>query len=108
MRYSPSLRGVQDDRRNTGRAFVGRPTIDAPGFEHRSPGGVAGAPGDTYWTGMRRARQERSERDDPPDSTALGHIEERLRIGAPLLMRLRDRKSTRLNSSHANISYAVF
>src|SRR3712207_9017905 len=26
----------------------------------------------------------------------------------PLLERLKDRKSTRLNSSHANISYAVF
>src|SRR3712207_7524524 len=28
--------------------------------------------------------------------------------GAPPRMRLADRKSTRLNSSHANISYAVF
>src|SRR3712207_8128000 len=27
---------------------------------------------------------------------------------APAAVRLRDRKSTRLNSSHANISYAVF
>src|SRR5207245_8240487 len=66
--------------------------IDAPGFEPRSPGGVAGASGDTYWTGMRRASQERSKRDDPPHSAALGHIEERLRIGAPLLMRLRAAK----------------
>src|SRR3712207_7027370 len=29
-------------------------------------------------------------------------------LGAPLLARGIDRKSTRLNSSHANISYAVF
>src|SRR3712207_8503886 len=30
------------------------------------------------------------------------------RAGAPLDLALQDRKSTRLNSSHANISYAVF
>src|SRR3712207_7583335 len=29
-------------------------------------------------------------------------------IGAAIAQRLTDRKSTRLNSSHANISYAVF
>src|SRR3712207_8503578 len=32
----------------------------------------------------------------------------RLGLAAPLRDRRRDRKSTRLNSSHANISYAVF
>src|SRR3712207_7618299 len=32
----------------------------------------------------------------------------RLRAGADRGVLLRDRKSTRLNSSHANISYAVF
>src|SRR3712207_6914474 len=32
----------------------------------------------------------------------------RLKILGPLEARLLDRKSTRLNSSHANISYAVF
>src|SRR4051812_49775162 len=30
------------------------------------------------------------------------------RVGADLLAHLRDRKSTRLNSSHMSISYAVF
>src|SRR3712207_7383158 len=30
------------------------------------------------------------------------------RLGAAAAQRTRDRKSTRLNSSHANISYAVF
>src|SRR3712207_7897203 len=30
------------------------------------------------------------------------------RVGEEPLFQLRDRKSTRLNSSHANISYAVF
>src|SRR3712207_8781075 len=32
----------------------------------------------------------------------------RLAAGDGAVVRLRDRKSTRLNSSHANISYAVF
>src|SRR3712207_7745913 len=33
---------------------------------------------------------------------------ELLQVAPPRLARLEDRKSTRLNSSHANISYAVF
>src|SRR3712207_6856764 len=38
-----------------------------------------------------------------------GREEERRRVrGHPRPQRVRDRKSTRLNSSHANISYAVF
>src|SRR3712207_8757603 len=37
--------------------------------------------------------------------TAFSHAEEKLRFAAHFLG---DRKSTRLNSSHANISYAVF
>src|SRR5512132_553031 len=89
MLYSPSLRRVQDDRGNTGRAFVGGRAIDAPGFEQRLRGGVGAAGRDTYWPGMRSARQERPERDDPPHPTALGHVEERLRIGLPPLMGLR-------------------
>src|SRR3712207_7454470 len=40
------------------------------------------------------------------------HFERRLALGEALAhlayLRKRDRKSTRLNSSHANISYAVF
>src|SRR3712207_8912540 len=32
----------------------------------------------------------------------------RLLVGVPKRLSVRDRKSTRLNSSHANISYAVF
>src|SRR5712691_3210071 len=92
MLHSPSLRRVQDDRGNTGRAFVGRRAIDAPGFEQRPRAGVGAAGGDTYWPGMRSARQERPERDDPPHSTALGHIEERLRIGLPPLVGLRAAK----------------
>src|SRR4029453_4007791 len=84
--HSTSLRRVQDDRGNAGRAFVGRTTIDAPGFEQRARGGVGAAGGDTYRPGMRSARQERPERDDPPHPAALGHIEERLRIGPPPLM----------------------
>src|SRR3712207_7369620 len=45
----------------------------------------------------RRMRHQKEERgDDPPHQTA------------PIRHRWTDRKSTRLNSSHANISYAVF
>src|SRR5258708_34277462 len=83
MLHAPSLRRVQDDRGNTGRAFVGRTMIDAPGFEQRPRAGVGAAGVDTYWSGMRSARQERPERDDPPHPTALGHMEERLLIGLP-------------------------
>ena len=39
MLHCPSLRRVQDHRGNTGRAFVGRRTINAPGFEQRPRGG---------------------------------------------------------------------
>src|SRR5712691_8107502 len=92
MLHSPSLRRVQDDRGNTGRAFVGRRAIDAPGFEQRSRGGIGAAGRDTYWPGMRSAREPRAERNDPPHPTALGHIEERGRIRAPLVMGLRAAK----------------
>src|SRR3712207_7768563 len=43
----------------------------------------------------------------PPDD-AVGHRRAERRRGARRDHRVRDRKSTRLNSSHANISYAVF
>src|SRR3712207_8240753 len=46
---------------------------------------------------------ERRERVEDPDRPLV--VPEHL--GQPLV-RARDRKSTRLNSSHANISYAVF
>src|SRR6266436_1327262 len=86
MRHSTSLRGVQDDRGNPGRAFVARPTVNAPGLEHRPPGGVGAASRDTDWTRVRSAGQERPERDDPRHPTAFGHVEERLGVGAPPLM----------------------
>src|SRR5712691_4524035 len=92
MLHSPSLRRVQDDRGNTRRTFVGRRTINAPGFEQRPRGGVGAAGRDPYGPGMRSARQERPERDDPPHPTALGHVKERLRIGVPSLMGLRAAK----------------
>jgi hypothetical protein len=41
---------------------------------------------------MRSAGQQRAERDDPLHSTALGHTEERVRVGAPFLMRFRARE----------------
>src|SRR2546430_11892676 len=42
-------------------------------------------------------------RRGPPRAAAL-----RSRLGAPMRHRPQDRKSTRLNSSHSQISYAVF
>src|SRR3712207_7783023 len=51
----------------------------------------------------------------PPLNVSLPHTEVRvptvwgpLEVPPPDMWRLLDRKSTRLNSSHANISYAVF
>src|SRR3712207_8998007 len=55
-----------------------------------------------------RRRRGRLPPDDAPDPR---RAELRPRDAGPRLARLaaaRDRKSTRLNSSHANISYAVF
>src|SRR3712207_7694154 len=49
----------------------------------------------------RVASGDRPERVTP-DDRVLHHLER------PLLAGRRDRKSTRLNSSHANISYAAF
>src|SRR3712207_7131798 len=54
----------------------------------------------------RLARQPREGR---PPRGRLGRRGGRLRLPRPARRpRARDRKSTRLNSSHANISYAVF
>src|SRR3712207_7866285 len=50
---------------------------------------------------LRRALLHQDGREEDEH----GHLEE-LRL--PVLERRLDRKSTRLNSSHANISYAVF
>src|SRR3712207_8112066 len=49
---------------------------------------------------------------DGPEAEEAGMSRERARIieedGVVAVVRLEDRKSTRLNSSHANIAYAVF
>src|SRR5688500_16657448 len=88
MLHCPSLRRVQDHRGNTGWAFVGRRTVNGPGFEQRTRGRSGAADRDTYRPSMRSAGQERPKRDEPPHPTALGHIEQCLRIGAPSLMGL--------------------
>src|SRR3712207_8106267 len=51
---------------------------------------------------LRPARRPRAELLD------LDRAAGRLLARQPVRLRVRDRKSTRLNSSHANISYAVF
>src|SRR3712207_8774001 len=62
-----------------------------------------------------RAPGERPRAAPPPERPGLAprHIDAATRGGPPgpplrVLRPVRDRKSTRLNSSHANISYAVF
>src|SRR3712207_7682609 len=84
------------------------PGLAAPG----AIGGASGVPGPTD----TRARSHHDETDlsaDGPRQPATGFIhgrsdefdEELIRNPADCRV---DRKSTRLNSSHANISYAVF
>src|SRR3712207_7895568 len=48
------------------------------------------------------------ERARPAGAERGGQRDPRLAVGRPTPRLGRDRKSTRLNSSHANISYAVF
>src|SRR3712207_6984829 len=72
-----------------------------------------------YTTLFRSRGGRRAVRADPPDGdqravrhpvgSALDHRHHRHAVAAgPGAPRRVDRKSTRLNSSHANISYAVF
>src|SRR5215203_6388431 len=56
-----------------------------------------------YTTLFRSRRREAVAHGDRGDRLRVGHHGRLLPGGRP-----RDRKSTRLNSSHANISYAVF
>src|SRR3712207_6980017 len=64
---------------------------------------------ETDRTGREAAPQERVEHDRASD---VRHDQDELEQRGELDLRVRarpgDRKSTRLNSSHANISYAVF
>src|SRR3712207_6899783 len=46
--------------------------------------------------------------EPPPDGVGVLDLGRRVRPVAQLVLEPQDRKSTRLNSSHANISYAVF
>src|SRR3712207_8629500 len=59
-----------------------------------------------------RLRVPEARRRPVPRGPALGRLpggdERAVRDGEARAARRRDRKSTRLNSSHANISYAVF
>src|SRR3712207_7583803 len=64
---------------------------------------VAGEVGDPHV--VPRGGAGRSGHDQPPAVGAGPDAEVRRRVAA---LAVQDRKSTRLNSSHANISYAVF
>src|SRR3712207_7315481 len=63
----------------------------------------AGRGGDIRW---QRAGRLRVEDREPREEREVGDLDLDLLVG--VLDDRRDRKSTRLNSSHANISYAVF
>src|SRR3712207_8531031 len=54
-----------------------------------------------------RARRELGYRVIGVVETGAGPLDEEFE-GVPVVADVKDRKSTRLNSSHANISYAVF
>src|SRR3712207_8753248 len=60
-----------------------------------------------YTTLFRSCRKRRTESQRIPPKVNVGRSQSgrERRSAAPVLL---DRKSTRLNSSHANISYAVF
>src|SRR3712207_8078656 len=65
------------------------------------------------YTTLFRSRGRGGLRGGPGGPAGRGHLplpgDEPPRLGQrPLLRQRADRKSTRLNSSHANISYAVF
>src|SRR3712207_8517788 len=70
----------------------------------RSEGDRAPAPPDLRRQGQRHGR--RRDFRAPPVHRPQGHLQRRLRHEGRA--HEGDRKSTRLNSSHANISYAVF
>src|SRR3712207_8806072 len=63
----------------------------------------------TLFRSLRRIRFPPSAHPDPPAADGKGDATEGNRqYLVRSIPRHRDRKSTRLNSSHANISYAVF
>src|SRR3712207_8211121 len=72
-------------------------------FRSQGVRGAAGAAGG-------RRRRDRLRRSPPRERRGRRQARNRIRPGGVgrLLFGARDRKSTRLNSSHANISYAVF
>src|SRR3712207_8655077 len=55
----------------------------------------------------QKGRQHETQQQQPPGGAG-GRLLLRAQVGQDLERRKVDRKSTRLNSSHANISYAVF
>src|SRR3712207_8229853 len=56
----------------------------------------------------RGRRADHTARDRPLPRAGQPHVGRERRLRADRRPQVRDRKSTRLNSSHANISYAVF
>src|SRR3712207_7292566 len=84
--YTTLFRSERDSRDPGGAAAAGQQHVESHGDRDRQPERRA----------PERRRKQSAGRDVPG---AVAPIERQER---------RDRKSTRLNSSHANISYAVF
>src|SRR5690348_17453100 len=66
------------------------------------------SPGGRGQSGAERGRGEQRLRRDPAPAEAAAERADRAADRARLPARRGDRKSTRLNSSHPSISYAVF
>src|SRR5690242_21391688 len=60
------------------------------------------------WAGVRPLRDDSGELVKDPGTVTFESHRERFIIGSPDHCVREDRKSTRLNSSHMSISYAVF
>src|SRR5207249_7604866 len=80
--------------------LVGRREYDAGRGEDQEEAGIESPPADTVAQGADGDRHESRPGEDGGEQQA--------NPPARPALRLQDRKSTRLNSSHASISYAVF
>src|SRR3712207_8796379 len=77
----------------------------------RSPRGTSFEESEVEILGFQSVKNHRTSHSKPSSSSnsqGKGHFSSGLHHPPTRLTTLQDRKSTRLNSSHANISYAVF
>src|SRR3712207_7459916 len=60
------------------------------------------------YTTLFRSRPEQKTKEGCTGADTHTHVQAHMHVHTRMTCPCRDRKSTRLNSSHANISYAVF